>query len=301
MKLPIKHLVLPCTNRKASYLGAPICYGSMANPSVDAWKRTLEAVPDAMRFPAHRVYVGGSWSRAWRARLMAPEAACWIASAGYGLIRDIDRIVPYQATFQQNTPDTVARDTDFLDHVDAMQDWIEELCPRWHMKLNRHQGITMCQLSMSYIDAMLPGLDKLGAKLGERLVILCPGAAADPQHPLADYLLPIDARIEAELKTTRSDLGAAALLWLFQRHPPRLGWDLSKIRIDLKSFTHTLPPIRNFDRQRMTDEAVFRFLDKEALKLEKPTASRLLRNLRDAGLACEQKRFRDLFHSWLEE
>lgn len=298
MPIPIKHLVLPCTNRKASGTGTPIRYAGMSDPSVEAWRRTLEAVPSALRFPAHRVYVGGSWTRAWRARLQVPQAACWIASAGYGLIRDIAPIAPYQATFQANTPDTVARDNDSGNRSDAMRAWFEALSPDWDADLGRHRGITLCQLSLSYVDAMLPGLQRLARRLGERLVILCPGAASDPGHPLRAHLLPIDARIEAELQTTRSDLGAAALEWLFRRHPPASGWDLTRLRRDLRAHAKRLPALRVIDRRRLDDEEVFAFLDEEAPKLSRPSASSLLRILRDSGRACEQKRFRDLFRRW---
>lgn len=46
----------------------------------------------------------------------------------------------------------------------------------------------------------------------------------------------------------------------------------------------------------MTDEEVRRFIRRELGSAPDSSHTGLLRTLRDAGKACEQKRFRNLFH-----
>jgi hypothetical protein len=49
----------------------------------------------------------------------------------------------------------------------------------------------------------------------------------------------------------------------------------------------------------MTDDEVRRFIE-QALRTEKRLCSATLKQLRDSGLACEQKRFSRLFHEFQE-
>ncbi|AKJ00106.1 Hypothetical protein AA314_01732 [Archangium gephyra] len=62
---------------------------------------------------------------------------------------------------------------------------------------------------------------------------------------------------------------------------------------------HRSAPPPRIQRTPMTDDEVRQFIARE-MRTAQRTWSALLRQLRDNGLACEQQRFRQLFHELQE-
>jgi hypothetical protein len=60
-------------------------------------------------------------------------------------------------------------------------------------------------------------------------------------------------------------------------------------------------PLVVHGRSTLTDEQVSSFVAKALAVDDPPTCSALLRELRDAGMACEQSRFRHLYWAVREE
>jgi len=54
-------------------------------------------------------------------------------------------------------------------------------------------------------------------------------------------------------------------------------------------------PLQRFDRKKLSDREIADFIDSRRRGTANTSASQLLRELRDSGMACEQSRFRRLF------
>jgi hypothetical protein len=67
----------------------------------------------------------------------------------------------------------------------------------------------------------------------------------------------------------------------------------------VKKLAGEAPELVKFDRKELDDDAVTAFIQAWADTEVAPTASRLLRVLRDRGFACEQKRFGRLFKAYV--
>ena len=61
------------------------------------------------------------------------------------------------------------------------------------------------------------------------------------------------------------------------------------------------PAIPQYDRQPLSDASVRRFIVRQLAADGELTHSRLLRQLRDQNMACEQKRFARLYRETREE
>ncbi len=294
-KLPIEHVIVPCTNKKISRLGDPVYYRNCHPGSPQDWIKLL-SLKESPVIPAREVYCGGSWSEILNSLEHVPSARFSIVSAGYGLI-DLDTpICSYQATFQSGSPDSVGRD--FKTQVEANRNWWETINGvDWYLRFAEIKGIVLVQLSKVYINALMPGLLKLTSIVGDKLLIISPGYPYQ-SSPIANCFLPIDARFEHILKCTRSQLGASTLKWILSEYPPNQGWDVAAIKEGVRKVTEPLPDIVKHNRIPLSDKEVIDFIDEHQHRLTNPSASPLLRILRDSNYACEQSRFSKLFRKW---
>ncbi len=293
-KLPIKYILVPCTNRKRSSLGKPIYYRD-CDGTPESWIQHLSSKETGVK-PADEVYCGSSWSNILKTRQLLPKTEFRIVSAGYGLIHDYTPISNYQATFQARTPDSVGCHWEPQSHANR-QWWTSLAGDEWFNSLTNDDGIVLLQLSSVYLKALEPGLVKLAQQIGHRLMILSPGYKTENQA-LLNCLLPIDTRFEHIIKTTRSDMGSAALKWLISEFPPYSGWDVKKLHFELSGIFTSLPKIETHNRTLLSDKEILDFINIHVKHLKQPAASPLLRKLRDSNYACEQKRFSNIFKQW---
>ena len=246
--------------------------------------------------PARDVYSGGSWSEIMASKCLIPEAQFFIASAGYGLIELETPISSYQATFQRGSADSVYRN--WGTQKEANREWWEALNgAEWHTKFIESKGLIIVQLSSVYLDALLPGFQKLSKAIGEKLVFISPGYKYKGS-PLVENFLPIDTRFEHILKCTRSQLGASTLRWLLAKYDVHEGWNINAIKKELAEIADSLPDLVKHNRITLKDEEVIEFIERHHQAIETPAATPLLKILRDSNFACEQSRFSNLFKKW---
>jgi hypothetical protein len=292
--IPISSIIVPCTNRKISHLGDPVSYKD-CDGSIESWLHNLSVKETGVR-PAMEVYCGTAWSNIIKTKQVLPSVKFRIVSAGYGLINDNTPISNYQATFQSRTINSVGRSWSPQSHANQL--WWHALVGKdWYQLLAKEEGLILLQLSSIYLKALEPGLVKLAKKIGDRLIILSPGYKTNIDI-LAKKILPIDSRFEHIVKTTRSNLGSAALKWLIDEFPTNNGWDIQLLHKDLNKIFKSLPPIQVHSRKIMQDEEVLNFIEINAKQLKQAYASPLLKKLRESNFACEQKRFAKLFEYW---
>jgi len=250
------------------------------------------------------LYAGDHWSNVRSFGSSYFDIDIWVCSAGFGLVRFDDAITPYAATFSGNHPDSVSSNLNDVDRAAASKHWWESTS-QWkaHFK-NRPRSLTalmaaypdrsmVVAASETYLraiaDDLRAGLPQL--KACDQLSIICAGVQSLPG--LEGNLIPCDARMQAATGGARRSLNTRLVNKILReaRVPPRAD-SLTK------RFTRLLaeqPPIKQYDRAPMTDQQVKRFIFRQLATDRSKRHTPLLRMFREAGNACEQKRFASLY------
>ncbi|GAF48282.1 hypothetical protein RW1_051_00460 [Rhodococcus wratislaviensis NBRC 100605] len=289
-------IVVNCTERKSVAPDASLQARSLPAGDVglrfSAWKSRVTTAGDLV--PLADLYQGEAWVQA---RLLHREcmaagfaASLMVASAGLGL-RSVSQMGPaYAATFSGGHADTVASGTS------ARRAWWSAL-----RGLDDAQTLTsiaapsvLLVLSENYARAMDD--DLVGLAHGGRDVLLVGGARDIDGLPR----IPADRALRASLGGTASSIGhRMARAWVARRTSKSL-FD----KRDLSGFSAWQSRVRKvevYERQPVTDVELRQLIVPLLANDASLSATRALRHLRDAGIACEQKRFRQIFLTVSEE
>jgi hypothetical protein len=294
------HVVVTCANRKSRPIPAELQLGQVPGHSAAErarrWIVRLAAADTAPLVTAADLYAGEHWSVARGFPGLAGPGEVvrlWACSAGYGLIPADAPIMPYHATWTRGQADSVPGDG---------VAWWSELAqwpgpspdrPRTIRALVAQDpaAVVMLVLSNNYLRACAADVAAARALISDpdRLIVVCAGAR--PRGELADVMVPADARLQACFGGTRRALNArigAHLLAAGARGTSEATGLMTRLLA-------AQGPIPRYDRKKQSDQEI---LDRIAERLARDpgaSANRLLRELRDAGLACEQHRFGALF------
>ncbi|WP_257462311.1 hypothetical protein [Archangium lipolyticum] len=305
------HIIASCTKRKRAPVPPELRLRELRETTPDArarrwWSRLHEHPHPPL--PAESLYAGEHWRVVLELPSLARQARLrprlWVASAGYGLIPSDAPIRPYSATFSRDDEDSVGA-----------------LSRQWWMALAREAGPApgeprllhhlaraspdariLVVASPSYIGALEEDL-ALAARALHRpehlLVISAPGPTS--RGVLAPHWVPSSARLQAAMGGTRNALSVRIAKDLLRRAHREDVTDLDAARVQgyYGRLIHRSAPPPRLQRTPMTDDEVRRFIARE-MRTEQRTWSAMLRRLRDSGLACEQQRFRRLFHELQE-
>lgn len=296
------HVIITCSNQKSRPIPARLQLGQVPGRNVAErarkWVTQLSRTSDTPQIAALDLYAGEHWSvvRTYPA-LHKPEEniRLWACSAGYGLIPAEAPIMPYHATLTQGQADSVPG---------AVASWWS-LLSEWHGPAPRHPRSIralvaadpaagfMFVLSKSYLRACGADIAAACEYIADldRLLIVSAGALL--RGDLAAFAVPADARLQAHFGGTRRALNA------------RIGADLLSIGIRSKEeasghlarLLATQPPIRRYDRKKQSDREILDIIAGRLAEAPTTSANRMLREFRDAGLACEQHRFTRLYRS----
>jgi hypothetical protein len=302
--LPTVHVVVNCANRKSRPIPPELQLGDVSGPSTGErarrWIARLGQTCIAPHIPAVDLYAGEHWSvaRTFHALHRPGEAVhLWACSAGYGLIPAGAPLMPYHATLTRGQADSVPGDP----HPGG-QDW--EMAgtgpgrPRTIQALvaGNPTAVFMFVLSKNYLAAC--GSDIAAARAGisdlNQLLIVSAGARA--RGELASHLVPADARLQAHFGGTRRALNArigAHLLSAGMRGMDEAAEHVTRLLA-------AQSPIPRYDRKKQSDREILDRIRERLAQDPALSANRLLREFRDAGLACEQHRFSRLFRTLSE-
>jgi hypothetical protein len=209
-----------------------------------------------------------------------------VASAGLGL-RDVSTESPaYAATFAGGHPDSVGS------NADQNRDWWGRL-----RDLKASESLTadvgdrvLLVLSESYARAMDRDLVELAGRGGDLLLV--GGWRTIDGLPR----LPADRSLRAEFGGTASSVSIRmARRWLSRR----TGRELYNAR-DASAWSwwaRSVARTENYQRTPVTDTQILGLIGDLRADEQELSATRALRSVRDAGIACEQKRFARLFHT----
>jgi hypothetical protein len=302
----VLHMVVTCTDRKTVPLngGPRACQlppGTL-EMRMDAWRNALTLTSQGA-VPAEELYAGDHWSVVRSLRSVAPaglDLQVWVASAGYGLLPSDALIRPYSATFARGAVDAVAPKRNGYSNSDwwgRLAEWhpIDAASPRTISELaaSAQNDFVLIAVSSVYAHALSYDLSAaIRENPSDRLAVVSAG------HRCAEELQSFQVPAAARLKTT---LGGA-----MQSLNARIArdavsqanaWYPSRARLArlMQSALEEAPPMTTHDRKRLDDEEIRRHIRESLRGDPRITHSRLLRSLRDKGLACEQSRFASLF------
>ena len=283
--------------------------GSSIPERFSHWTERIQRSRAVVR-PALETYSGGHWSvvRSLDDSRQKHEGTSrlWIVSAGYGLISAADEIIPYGATFAPNQPDSVSSSSD-PSHTESSVAWWQ-LLAKWRppnlqpsaprsvaeVVLLYPQATNLLVLPPDYFRALSEDLRRSIHLLADpqKLIILSSDEKSCAELP--NNTIRLDARLQVHLGGARSSLGirtARAILQKLVGRSVRL--DSAREVVAELVCRHGVATI--YDRKPVADGQVVQFVSDELSRNHSLSFTQGLRRFRDAGFACEMKRFRRLF------
>lgn len=301
------HLVVTCTQRKTLVAPAELQVGSLQGESTAAraveWRSRLGAY-DGEHREARSLYAGDSWKVSRELEQVAQNVCVWVCSAGYGLVPLEAELAPYAATFAPGQADSIAS-------VGGQGGW--QQCREWWATITQGDGMAAGAApsfralaergepvvftgSESYVRSVGPDLRAAAARLQDRLILISAGTGENVllENDLVQHAVPCSARFQATLGGSRQSLNVRILKTLLDEDVE--SWSAPAVAALLAERAADLPELPTYDRTPAKDDEEIREWIRDALKdRRRPAHSPLLREYRDSGKRCEQKRFRSLF------
>jgi hypothetical protein len=294
------HVIVTCTNRKTLPVPPALRLdnipGRETTQRVGEWTGRLADASSAPLVAAQDLYAGEHWmiARGLPDQVGRARARLWVCSAGYGLIPADAQIHPYAAAFSGG-PDCV------LGGVDGARQWWHALTGWEGPALNEPRSIRslaaadpsacfLVALSASYLDACQDDISAAAELVTEPDTFIVISAGARFSGSIGAEMVPADARLQAFLGGTRQALNARIAAYL-------LSAGISSRAEATRCMTQLLaaqPPVTRYERKKLSDQEVTDMIIGRLAHAPGTSASRLLRELRDAGYACEQQRFSEL-------
>lgn len=303
------NVAIACTNRKTQQPGAELHLRNVSAPSLEErakrWVRRLRE-SNAPVSKVENLYSGDHWvvgrSLAEDALGAGLKVRLHVCSAGYGLLPMHAEVRPYAATFTPGHPDAVQSGADSFE---APQIW-------WHL-LGRWPGPSprsprslaalastsprtplLVAVSPHYLEAVLGDLEAAQAELASPELLSVFSAGSDGLESIEGSLIPCDARLQHAVGGTRFSLNVRAARLALRNAD---SWTLRapELREQFLLVLRRQPCLPRWNRHSMSDAEVAHFIRQGLRRQPQAARTRLLRELRDSGRACEQSRFARLY------
>lgn len=313
------HIIASCTDRKHEKVPGDLhlrSIGGGADVGLRAarwWARLTEH-----RHPtvvAQELYAGDHWRVVKElpqvARAAGLKPHLWVASAGYGLIEATTAVRPYSATFARGQADSVVQAAVERNTSALLQLWWttiarrkgpNTLAPRSVAELaaSSPSATILVVASSLYVAAMEQDLVAAATALRSREQLLVVSTASPrSKGALALHWVPSTAHLQSLLGGSRLSLHARVARNVLEE-APHAGITASEVRARLERLIRRSDAPVQYDRKPMTDEEVKRFVRSPNTRAVAKSWSAALRLLRSQGLACEQRRFKQLYISLQE-
>ena len=297
-------VVTSCSNRKRRPAVPRLEASNLpSGSSIDVaheWAARLAVADD--RTPAKRLYCGRSFQEAVQAAARA-QAPLYVVSAGLGLIA-ADALIPsYSLTIAPHSADNI------LTKIGG------RLTGEWWREIGRCSPLAT---SVAAIAARLPqvpiliALPNLYFRMVQNELLSLPGearsrlrlfsrrVAGELDAAVGRFIMPYDDRLDGHdsiWRGTQADFAARAMRHFVETilaADPDASAEVHAHAVQAALADWTRTPVPR--RPRLADDAI-RALIGTYWDVAEGRSSRLLRLLRDnLSVACEQGRFRDLFH-----
>lgn len=299
---PAVHIVVTCTNRKQVSVPDQLRLGSLRERSqrdrFAAWTRRLTA--DEPTIPARDLYGGEHWRIATTLPALAGRSAqLSVCSAGYGLVGVDTMLNPYAATFSTGTSDSVgSAQTELQQWWQRLADWPGPRAgePRSFVELAKldPQASIVAVMSEAYLRACAQDLLQAAAHLADPDGFAVIGPPR-PGTALEELLVPVTARLRPVVGGSLHALHVRAASYLLSGIE-RGAVSRKRLLETARRATEAAPvdTSRRAPGARLSDEEVREFI-RQRVSAGRPSATVLLRVLRQAGMSCEQSRFKRLY------
>jgi hypothetical protein len=290
--VPKLTIVVNCTDRKSLVPAPHLRIGSLPRGDnetrFEAWRRRVEGAQPQVQLLD--LYQGEAWQQvrglANDAQTVGYTVQTMVASAGLGLREVSAKASAYAATFAAGHADSVTSGTE------GRRDWWRRLGSLESTKslVSDTSDRVLLVLSETYARSMDDDLVRLASRGGDFLLV---GGARD-----IDGLprLPADRSLRANLGGTASSVSIRmARRWLQRRTGTTLYG--SKDAQTWSRWAASVGQVENYDRAPKTDAEIAVLIHNLLASEPDLSATRALRCIRDAGVACEQKRFGALFRT----
>lgn len=308
------NLITTCTNGKHSngYPTLNLATWSTRLSStqglIQAWSQAVNsAISSGPTLPVEKLYKGGHWATAMSI-CHAHPVDLWVLSAGLGLLKSGDNVVPYQATFAVGHHDSIPLFPESYKGKLFHQTWWSELALRspfreTHptslatlMKSRPTEYFILCG-SPDYINAISPdaveGLSYLHDAEKQLLVISSSSVKSPLNHYQLESSKPIAEWLNSNMLMLNIKIAEYAIAQFMQEEHGHLGLLAEKLNQQFAS----LPAARKKQGVRRTPEEVETWVLQHLRETPEASASGALRAFRDGGNSFEEKRFRALFHA----
>lgn len=309
------NIVVTCSRAKRwspeDYLSLRNSRTSSVGERFALWVQSIDQAnkENVPTLPAREMYSGATWHAAKRLNTVAKnqgfESTAWIISAGYGLIGEDVPIHSYGAAFSRSASDSISAGLTNEDKSNVEKRWWQLLgdwegpspgSPRTFYELAQKypDRIFLVVLSKSYLKAVEEDLVNARDILNDpsQLVIISTGT--NSHSLLSKNLLPSGSdfrgMVGGVLNTLNIRLAEKVILESKQHaiNSKTLNTIYSKL-LDEQ------PPLTKYNRERLPIREIKSYIRNAITKNAEATKTKLLRDYRDEGFACEQKKFYALF------
>ncbi|MGA7588449.1 MAG: hypothetical protein WCB03_20820 [Rouxiella badensis] len=308
------NLITTCTNGKHSNscnslnLGDYSAGKTSASVLIHSWCNALkEALEKSAFISVEDLYKGGHWATAKKIKNIYP-IDLWVLSAGFGLLNNKDKIVPYQATFATGYTESIPLYSNDYPAKSFHRTWWKEITERSPLKSNHATSITMLMKekpweyfiicgSPDYINAIeldiINGLEYLKSPRKQLLII----TSKKINNRLGDYLLKSDIRMAEFLKCNMLMLNISLAKYFISHFNDGSKEDFSIVAHEISNQLNTLPERKVIKGIKRNPEEVEKYILVLLQQQPEISATKALRSFRDSGNSFEEKRFRMLFQS----
>lgn len=301
------HVIVTCTNRKSLPIPARLRLASVPDGTITRrariWISRLTGHSGARPVAARELYAGEHWAAACSMIDLGAGGArvcLWACSAGYGLIPASALIHPYAATFATGNPDSAPGGDEAGLWWRALSEW-DGPAPRRPRSFRAlvdadPAAAFILALSQPYLRACRADIAEACERATDPVRFMVVSAGTRNPGNLGPVMVPADARLQACLGGTRQALNARIAAHLLSA-----GIQKRDDAVDhLTGLLHRMPPLPSYDRKKLSDQQVLDLIALHLARSPAASASRLLREFRDAGYACEQRRFGQLYRHLTE-
>ena len=294
----IINLIVTCTKKKTRVVPESLHLRDLNTSSCDdrikEWIGRLDQA-DEERETVRDLYSGDHWSVARSLHGLQRsnfKVRTWVASAGCGLLGIDEEVQPYSATFSKNHLDSVVK------YDVAASEWWSQLTKQrgWSVKAlaeKEPHSLILLAASTTYLRAMRQDIVDAAEVLETKDHLSIVSAGTRTLDGLDGHLLPCDARMRSSVGGALRSLNARVAKKVLEGTN---GLPLySHLKTWLQEDLDRQPDLVSFGRTPMENSEIREYVITAITENPGITHSRLLRQFRDDGNACEQGRFRDLF------
>lgn len=273
---------------------------------IKAWTKAVESAD--WETPAGEMYLGQYWSvvREIITTLDQKEAGyqLLIASAGLGLLCNEDKIPNYAATFQAGATDDICSSTTLpLERRPSVRKWWKQINQNLSVRKRLtflDQAITsetrtaVCLLSSLYLEALKEEIQSVQAQHPD-IQFLIFTTDKDPARRDLKGWIPLESSLQKKLGGGSVSLGARMALEYFRSKRSTAAITTSDCRSFFRKHCQKHASKTILDRTPATDKNAKQFIISQT-RNGATNYTPVLRAFRNAGFACEMKRFRRLFN-----